>query len=169
MRHCVIFSKSCGGGIKTMPMPSPEGGPRHTPPAHHTPIHQRHTRHSGTTAPRHTPTTTRAMPSPPTWPPPPPPTRTPMERCLDTGTHYITCLQHQSPRTLSPMADEFRKNATHQHHQNNRNPHHHLHPQCMEAQTPRCHPNTPPHPKTPTPSSLRPCTTTPAHGQNQIH
>ena len=82
-----------------------------------------------------------------------------MERCLDTGTHYITCLQCQSPRTLSPMADELCQDATHQHHQNNWNPHHHLHPQCMETQAPRCHPNTPPHPKTPTPSSLRPRTT----------
>ena len=32
-----------------------------------------------------------------------------MERCLDTGSHYIACLQRQSPRTLSPMADECRK------------------------------------------------------------
>ena len=151
-----------------MPMPSPAGAPRHTPPAHNTAIHQGHTRHRGTTATGHSPTATRTMPSPPTWPPPPPPTRTPMERCLDTGSHHIACLQRQSPRTLSPLADECCKNATNHHHQNNWHPHHHLHPPCMEAQTPCCHPTTPPHPKAPTSSSLRPRTTTAAHGQDQV-
>ena len=60
------------------------------------------------------------------------------------------------------------KNAPNHHHQNNWHPHHHLHTQCMEAQTPRRHPNTPPHLKAPTSSPFRPRTTTPAHGQDQI-